>query len=193
MYDNGNLAKGRIKLRRKRQQTGTENIPKFKEIVRTDEETKKSPKINWQRTVKLNSRIKESKSTRTSSLLTIQADALKLLSTSKQLPEQQRKLESRRKFRSVGTVASTCVDAAKTAIVAKQSRRTLITRPAHDTFCESSLSDDNASSDSAKLKATKKTQKKKKKKKQQPRRLAPMNREIKRASSAKMQLLRNNL
>ncbi|XP_011689976.1 PREDICTED: cytosolic carboxypeptidase 2 [Wasmannia auropunctata] len=131
---------------------------------------RKNAKLDWQRAVNLNSRGKDARITRATSLLTIEADSLKLLAAStapKQPQRPQRKLEPRRKFRGVGAVASTCVGAVgtKPTSVAKPTRTRTCRR---DAFCESTTSDD-ASSDSGKpSKVVKKKQKKKKQPQQQP-------------------------
>ncbi|XP_018315910.1 cytosolic carboxypeptidase 2 [Mycetomoellerius zeteki] len=159
--DKDNARKSRKKLRR--------NASQLKTSARTDGQKpskRKNAKLDWQRAVNLNSRGKDARITRTSSLLTIEADSLKLLATStvsKQPQRPQRKLESRRKFRSVGAVASTCISVGAKTSVAKTTR----TRVCHrDAFCESTTSDD-ASSDSGKPKVVKKKQKKKKQQQQQ--------------------------
>ena len=146
------------------------NASQLKASTRTDGQKpskRKNAKLDWQRAVNLNSRGKDARITRTSSFLTIEADSLKLLATStvsKQPQRPQRKLESRRKFRGVGAVASTCVGVGvKTSIDAKTTRTRACRR---DVFCESTTSDDS-SSDSGKLKVVKKKQKKKKQQQQQ--------------------------
>jgi len=153
---------------RKTQKKLRRNVSQLKAVARTDGQKpsrRKNAKLDWQRAVTLDSRGKDARITRISSLLTIEADSLKLLASStapKQPQRQQRKLEPRRKFRGVGAVASTCVGA-KTS-VAKPTRTRACRR---DAFCESTTSDD-ASSDSGKPKVVKKKQKKKKQPQQQP-------------------------
>ncbi|XP_077280921.1 uncharacterized protein LOC143907805 [Temnothorax americanus] len=143
---------------RKARKKSRRNGSQLKAAARTDgrkSSRRKNARLDWQRAVNLNSRGNDARIARTSSLLTIEADSLKLLAastTSKQLP--QRKLEPRRKFRGVGAAAS---------IAAKPTRTRTCRR---DAFCESTTSDD-ASSDSGKPKVVKKKQKKKKQ--QQPR------------------------
>nr|XP_012234961.1 PREDICTED: cytosolic carboxypeptidase 2 [Linepithema humile]XP_012234962.1 PREDICTED: cytosolic carboxypeptidase 2 [Linepithema humile] len=181
------------KSRRKRQGVA-ENASQLKEAVRTDvprSSKKKSSRIDWQRAVNFNSRVKDAKGSRTA-FLTIEADSLKLLAASSATlkpPQRSRKLESRRKFRGIGTVATTCVSVAKAGVM-KSTKAPHQRRSCHrDGFCESTTSDDT-SSDSGKPKVVKKKQKKKKK--QQSRKSE--NRGIaqsKRASSAKT--LRNNI
>lgn len=145
---------------RKTRKKSRRNGSQLKAAARADEQKpsrRKNARLDWQRAVNLNSRSKDAKIARTSSLLTIEADSLKLLAastTSKQLPS--RKLEPRRKFRGVGAVVSTCVGAKTSA--AKPTRMRACRR---DAFCESTTSDD-ASSDSGKPKVIKKKQKKKK-------------------------------
>ncbi|XP_036145317.1 cytosolic carboxypeptidase 2 [Monomorium pharaonis] len=136
---------------------------------------RKNARLDWQRVVTLNSRGKDVRIARASSLLAIEADSLKLLaassssssSSSKQPQRSPRKLEPRRKFRGVGVaVASTCgvgVAGAKRTCAAKPTRSRACRR---DAFCESTTSDD-ASSDSGKPKVVKKKQKKKKQQQQQ--------------------------
>lgn len=181
----------RKKSRRKRQSV-VENASQLKETARADgprSSKKKSSRIDWQRAVNFKSRVKDAKDARTS-FLTIEADSLKLLATSSATPKPQRsrKLESRKKFRGVGTIAS-CINVAKANIM-KATKAPHQRQSCHrDAFCESTTSDDT-SSDSSKPKIIKKKQKKKKK--QQSRK--PENRGIeqsKRASSAKT--LRNNI
>ncbi|KMQ95365.1 cytosolic carboxypeptidase 2-like protein [Lasius niger] len=192
--DKDEVRKTRKKSRRKRQQVADQNASQLKVSARTDvgrkTSRKKNSKLDWQRAVNLNSRIKDARGAKiSSSFLTIEADSLKLLAAASTAPPQRppnRKLEPRRKFRGVGTVASTCVGVgAKVSKPARTCRR--------DTFCESSTSDD-VSSDSGKItKVTKKKQKKKKQQQQQLRKSAA-NRgteQIKRASSAKT--TRNNV
>lgn len=178
--DKDNVRKTRKKSRRKRQSVA-ENASQMKASARADGQKtskKKNSKLDWQRTVNLDSRIKDAKKV-SSSYLTIEAGSLKLLTASSTPPKRpQRKLEPRRKFRGVGTVATTCIPA-KTK-PGRSCRR--------DVFCESTTSDD-VSSDSGKPKVTKKKQKKKKQ--QQLRKSANRESErIKRASSAKT--TRNN-
>lgn len=191
--DKDEVRKTRKKSRRKRQQVADQNASQLKVSARTDvgrkTSRKKNSKLDWQRAVNLNSRIKDARGAKiSSSFLTIEADSLKLLAAASTAPPQRppnRKLEPRQKFRGVGTVASTCVGVgAKASKPARTCRR--------DTFCESSTSDD-VSSDSGKI--TKVTKKKQKKKKQQQQlRKSAANRgteQIKRASSAKT--TRNNV
>jgi len=174
--DKDDARKTRKKSRRKRQDVA-ENASQMKVSVRADGQKtskKKNSKLVWQRTVNLDSRIKDAKSAKvSSSYLTIEAGSLKLLAASGTPPKRpQRKLEPRRKFRGVDTVATTCIPAKAKA--GRSCRR--------DAFCESTTSDD-VSSDSGKPKVTKKKQKKKK---QQLRKSANRGSErIKRASSAK--------
>ncbi|XP_018365065.1 PREDICTED: cytosolic carboxypeptidase 2 [Trachymyrmex cornetzi] len=156
--DKDDARKTRKKLRR--------NASQLKASARTDGQKpskRKNAKLDWQRAMDLNSRGKDA---RTSSLLTIEADSLKLLATStvsKQPQRPQRKLESRRKFRGVGAVASTCVGVGAKTSVTKTTRTRACRR---DALCESTTSDD-ASSDSGKPKVVKKKQKKKKQQQQQ--------------------------
>ncbi|KYN37082.1 Cytosolic carboxypeptidase NnaD [Trachymyrmex septentrionalis] len=180
--DKDDARKTRKKLRR--------NASQLKASARTDGQKpskRKNAKLDWQRAVNLNSRGKDARITRTSSLLTIEADSLKLLATStvsKQPQRPQRKLESRRKFRGVGTVASTCVGVGVKTSVAKTTRTRACRR---DAFCESTTSDD-ASSDSGKPKVVKKKQKKKKQQQQQqppPRKTNRRTEQSKRVCSAK--------
>ncbi|XP_029166234.1 cytosolic carboxypeptidase 2 [Nylanderia fulva] len=183
--DKDDVRKTRKKSRRKRQQgiadqtTSQVKVSTRSDLGRKTSRNKKNSKLDWQRAVNLNSRIKDARSAKiSSSFLTIEADSLKLLATSTVSPQRppHRKLEPRRKFR--GAVASTT---AKTPKPARTCRR--------DTFCESTTSDD-VSSDSGKI--TKVTKKKQKKKKQQLRKSATSRgTEIKRASSAKT--TRNNV
>ncbi|XP_011267877.2 cytosolic carboxypeptidase 2 [Camponotus floridanus] len=174
--DKDDARKTRKKSRRKRQGVA-ENASQMKVSVRVDGQKtskKKNSKLVWQRTVNLDSKIKDAKSAKvSSSYLTIEAGSLKLLAASDTPPKRpQRKLEPRRKFRGVDTVATTCSPAKAKA--GRSCRR--------DAFCESTTSDD-VSSDSGKPKVTKKKQKKKK---QQLRKSANRGSErIKRASSAK--------
>ncbi|KAG5314297.1 NNAD carboxypeptidase, partial [Acromyrmex insinuator] len=162
VYDKDDARKTRKKLRR--------NASQLKASARTDGQKsskRKNAKLDWQRALNLNSRGKDARITRTSSFLTIEADSLKLLATStvsKQPQRPQRKLESRRKFRGVGAVASTCVGVGAKTSVAKTTRTRACRR---DAFCESTTSDD-ASSDSGKPKVVKKKQKKKKQQQQPP-------------------------
>lgn len=177
------MRKTRKKSRRKRQSVA-ENASQVKASARAADgqrtSKKKNSKLDWQRTVNLDSRIKDAKGTKvSSSYLTIEAGSLKLVATSSTPPKrQQRKLEPRRKFRGVGAMATTCIPTK--AKPGRSCRR--------DAFCESTTSDD-VSSDSGKPKVTKKKQKKKKQ--QQLRKSANRGSErIKRASSAKT--TRNN-
>ncbi|XP_011647853.1 cytosolic carboxypeptidase 2-like [Pogonomyrmex barbatus] len=154
---------------RKTRKKSRRNAPQLKAVARADGQKpskRKNARLDWQRAVNLNSRGKDARVTRSSSLLTIEADSLKLLTTSttsKQPQRPQRKLESRRKFRSVGAVASTCVGIG-TKTGASKSTRTRACR--RDAFCESTTSDD-ASSDSGKPKVVKKKHRKKKQQSQQ--------------------------
>lgn len=217
--DRDDSRKTRRKSRRKRQGAAAENLPaQLKEVAgRADGSSKssssskkKNSKFDWQRAVNLNSRMKDARGAK-ASFLAIEADSLKLLATSttpkkqRQQPQQQRprKLESRRKFRGVGTVASTCIGVAnkvagkvarlppRTPTSRARSRRDAIFR------CESSSSDDASSSYdmSGKPKTAKKKQKKKKQQQQQSsKKQTPGNRtteQRKRASSAKA--LRDNV
>ncbi|KAL0100470.1 hypothetical protein PUN28_019658 [Cardiocondyla obscurior] len=119
---------------------------------------RKNVRLDWQRAVNLNSRSKDARvvARASSSLLTIEADSLKLLATSTTSKRPQRKLEPRRKFRGAGAVAATCANVGAKTGAAKPTRTCR-----RDAFCESTTSDD-ASSDSGKPKATKKKLKKKK-------------------------------
>ncbi|KAG5347830.1 NNAD carboxypeptidase, partial [Acromyrmex charruanus] len=184
--DKNDARKTRKKLRR--------NASQLKASARTDGQKsskRKNAKLDWQRAVNLNSRGKDARITRTSSFLTIEADSLKLLATStvsKQPQRPQRKLESRRKFRGVGAVASTCVGVGAKTSVAKTTRTRACRR---DAFCESTTSDD-ASSDSGKPKVVKKKQKKKKQQQQPlPRKTNRGTEQSKRVCSAKTS--RNNV
>ncbi|KAG5322826.1 NNAD carboxypeptidase, partial [Pseudoatta argentina] len=184
--DKVDARKTRKKLRR--------NASQLKTSARTDGQKsskRKNAKLDWQRAVNLNSRGKDARITRTSSFLTIEADSLKLLATStvsKQPQRPQRKLESRRKFRGVGAVASTCVGVGAKTSVAKTTRTRACRR---DAFCESTTSDD-ASSDSGKPKVVKKKQKKKKQQQQpSPRKTNRGTEQSKRVCSAKTS--RNNV
>ncbi|KAG5323938.1 NNAD carboxypeptidase, partial [Acromyrmex heyeri] len=183
--DKDDARKTRKKLRR--------NASQLKASARTDGQKsskRKNAKLDWQRAVNLNSRGKDARITRTSSFLTIEADSLKLLATStvsKQPQRPQRKLESRRKFRGVGAVASTCVGVGAKTSVAKTTRTRACRR---DAFCESTTSDD-ASSDSGKPKVVKKKQKKKKQQQPPPRKTNRGTEQSKRVCSAKTS--RNNV
>ncbi|XP_024870764.1 cytosolic carboxypeptidase 2-like [Temnothorax curvispinosus] len=180
---------------RKARKKSRRNGSQMKAAARTDGQKssrRKNARLDWQRAVNLNSRGNDARIARTSSLLTIEADSLKLLAastTSKQLQRPQRKLEPRRKFRGVGAAAS--IGAKMSA--AKPTRTRTCRR---DAFCESTTSDD-ASSDSGKPKVVKKKQKKKKQQQpqQQPQPRKPMgNRgaeQSKRVCSAKTS--RNNV
>ncbi|XP_025992726.2 uncharacterized protein LOC105203436 [Solenopsis invicta] len=179
---------------RKTRKKSRRNATQMKVVVRTDGQKpssrRKSTRLDWQRAVTLNSRGKDVRIARTSSLLTIEADSLKLLAASttasKQPQRPQRKLESRRKFRGVGAVASTCVGVGAKASAAKPMRTRACRR---DAFCESTTSDDS-SSDSGKLKVVKKKQKKKKQQ-QPPRKPNRGTEQGKRVCSAKTS--RNNV
>ncbi|XP_011881907.1 PREDICTED: cytosolic carboxypeptidase 2-like [Vollenhovia emeryi] len=155
---------------RKTRKKSRRNGSQLKTATRTDGQKpsrRKNARFDWQRAVDLNSRGKDARIARTSSLLTIEADSLKLLAastTSKQSQQPQRKLDSRRKFRGVGAVATTCVGIGAKTSAAKPTRTRACRR---DAFCESTTSDD-ASSDSGKPKVMKKKQKKKKQSQQQP-------------------------
>ncbi|XP_029662311.1 cytosolic carboxypeptidase 2-like [Formica exsecta] len=187
--DKDDVRKTRKKSRRKRQVVA-KNASQLKTSARTDGQKtskKKISKLDWQRAVNFDSRIKDARSAKiSSSFLTIEADSLKLLAASATSPKRQQwKLEQRRKFRGVGAVATTCVGAK-----AKPARSCY-----RDAFCESTTSDD-VSSDSGKPKITKKKQKKKKQQQQQQQQLrkSAVNRgteKIKRVSSAKT--MRNNI
>ncbi|EZA59843.1 Cytosolic carboxypeptidase NnaD [Ooceraea biroi] len=154
----------RKKSRRKRQAGVAENA-QLKETAGADarKSTKKrDPRMDWQRlATNPRSRIKDHAKEARTSFLTIEADSLKLLESAKQ-PQRPRKLDSsRKKFRSVGAVASMCV--ARTSDAKSRTPR----RPhacRHDValFCESTTSDDSSSDSEKQPKAAKKKPKKKK-------------------------------
>ncbi|XP_072756013.1 cytosolic carboxypeptidase 3 isoform X2 [Anoplolepis gracilipes] len=180
--DKDDVRKTRKKSRRKRQGVA-KNASQLKGSMRTDGQKtskKKNSTLDWQRAVNLDSRTKDRSAKISSSFLTIEADSLKLLAASSTSPKRsQRKLEPRRKFHDINTIASTSI-----SVKGKPTRACR-----RDTLCESTTSDD-VSSDSGKPKVTKKKQKKKK---QQLRKAAASRgtEQIKRASSAK--IIRNNV